>query len=309
MAGADGRLSPPRRRTVEVGDLDVRATLRPLGTFRGDPTHRWWSDGFARAVLTPLGPGTVHLRWSDGSVAAEAWGVGADWLLDALPRWCGLHDEPGSFDPTPSPRLAEVWRRSGHWRLAASGVVWQELAMAVLGQRVTTLDAVQSWARLCRRWGESAPGPHDLVLPPAPEVVGGLGYADLHRFGVERHRAQILIDSARRADRLEEAATMPIEDALRRLSALPGLGPWTATVTSSITHAHPDVVVLGDHGVPTMVSHALTGSADRVGDDRMLELLEPFAGHRHRVVRLLYNAGITAPRRAPRARNPRIADL
>lgn len=102
---------------------------------------------------------------------------------------------------------------------------------------------------------------------------------------------------------------MPVEDALRRLTALPGLGPWTATVTSSITHAHPDVVVLGDYGIPTMVSYALTGRADRVGDDRMLELLEPFAGHRHRVVRLLYNAGITAPRRAPRARNPRIAEL
>lgn len=102
---------------------------------------------------------------------------------------------------------------------------------------------------------------------------------------------------------------MPIDDALRRLSALPGLGPWTSTVTSSIAHAHPDVVILGDYGLPTMVTYALTGQADRVGDDRMLELLEPFVGHRHRVVRLLYNAGITAPRRAPRARNPRIAEL
>ena len=181
--------------------------------------------------------------------------------------------------------------------------------MAVLGQRVTTLDAMQSWAKLCRRWGEPAPGPFDLVLPPHPEVLARLAYADLHRFGVERHRADILIAAARRADRLEAAATMPIEDALRRLSALPGLGPWTATVTSSITHAHPDVVVLGDYGIPTMVSYALTGRVDRVDDEQMLELLEPFTGHRHRVVRLLYNAGVLPPRRAPRARNPRIADL
>ena len=249
------------------------------------------------------------MRWSDGVVEAEAWGPGAEWLLDALPRWCGLHDAPDAFDPTPSARLTELWRRSGEWRLAASGVVWQELAMTVLGQRVTTVEAMQSWAKLCRRWGEPAPGPCELLLPPTPAVMGRLAYAELHRFGVERHRAQILIDAARRADRLEEAAAMPIDDALRRLSALPGLGPWTATVTSSITHAHPDVVVLGDYGIPTMVSYALTGRADRVGDDRMLELLEPFTGHRHRVVRLLYNAGITAPRRAPRARNPRIAEL
>ncbi|MEX2626224.1 MAG: hypothetical protein WD225_05035, partial [Ilumatobacteraceae bacterium] len=117
------------------------------------------------------------------------------------------------------------------------------------------------------------------------------------------------VSAARRADRLEEAATMPAVDALTRLSALPGLGAWTATATSTLSHGHPDVVILGDDGVPSLVSYALTGVVGRVDDQRMLELLEPFAGHRWRVVRLLHNAGVRAPRRAPRARNPRIERL
>ncbi len=318
MARADGRLTeaPTHQRRVRVGVLDVRATLAPFGVFRRDPTHAWWPTAFARAVRTPAGDGTVRFSWprpgsssSDGHVDVDAWGPGASWLLDAAPRWLGCDDDPSTFDPSSNPRLAELWRRHGRWRLAGSGLVWQELAATILGQRVTTVDAMASWRRICRTWGEPAPGPLGLMLPPAPGVIAGSTYVELHRHGVERRRADALVTAARRATRLEEAATMPIDDALGRLSALPGLGVWTATATATLSHGHPDAVIIGDYGVPTVVSYALTGDARRVDDERMLELLEPFRGHRWRVVRLLYNAGVTPPRRAPRARNPRIEHL
>lgn len=298
---------------MHVGDVDVRTTLAPFGVFRSDPTHCWGTTAFARAVRTPAGVGTVRFSWAgtgrDGSVDVEAWGDGASWLLDVAPRWLGSDDDPSTFDPSPNQRLARLWRRHGRWRLAGSGVVWQELAMTILGQRVTTVDAMSSWRRICRTWGEPAPGPHGLTLPPAPEVIGGASYVELHRHGVERRRADALVGAARRAERLEEAARMPAVDALTRLSALPGLGAWTATATVTVSHGHPDIVILGDYGVPTIVSYALTGTAERVDDDRMSELLIPFDGNRWRVVRLLYNAGVRPPRRAPRARNPRIERL
>jgi hypothetical protein len=48
-----------------------------------------------------------------------------------------------------------------------------------------------------------------------------------------------------------------------------------------------------------MVAWALAGQP-RGDDARMLELLEPFAGHRGRVCALLERAGIGAPRFGPR---------
>lgn len=303
-------MASAHRRLIRLPGVDVRATLTPFGVFRSDPTHRWWTNGFARAVLTPEGPGTLAIEWSnDGVVTADAWGDGARWLLDAAPRWVGEHDDPSGFDPGPDRRLADLWRRHGNFRLGASGVVWQELAVTILGQRVTTEDAMRTWRTITLRWGEMAPGPYDLRLPVEPSVMAGLTGYELHRCGAERRRADALVTAARRADRLEEAATMSTEDALRRLTALPGLGPWTATVTATLTHADPDLVVLGDYGVPTLVSYALTGSSERADDQRMLELLEPFAGHRWRVVRFIYHLGISAPRRGPRATNPRITEL
>lgn len=294
-------------RELRVDGVDVRATLAPFGTFGSDPTHCWWPGGFARAVLTPEGPGTVRFRWGgDGAVDVDAWGAGGAWLLDRSPDWLGAHDAVHDFDPSCRPALKDLWRRRRPFRLGRSGVVWQELLFTIMGQRVTAVEAAKSWRRLVGAWGEPAPGPFGLRLPPTPAVVAEHGYVDFHRFNVERRRAEAMLTAARHASRLEEAAGMPIGPALARLSAPAGLGPWTATATSTLSHGDPDTVVLGDYGIPTMVSYAFTGDVGRVGDDRMLELLEPFAGHRWRVIRLLSASGMHPPRRAPRARNPRI---
>ncbi len=296
-------------RSIRLDGVDVQATLRPQGVFAGDPTHRWGPGSFARAVLTPDGPGEVRFSWdAAGAVDVEAWGPGASWLLDAAPRWLGVDDDPAGFAELLPPRLRDAWRRRP-FRLGGSGVIWQELAFAILGQRVTTQDATESWRRIVHRWGQPAPGPSGLRLPPTPEAIAALAYVDLHTVNVERRRADAMLLAARRADRLEEAAAMGVDDAVIRLTALPGLGIWTATATLTTSHGDPDLVIIGDYGLPTLVTYALTGEGRRVDDDRMLEVLEPFRGHRWRLVRLLYTAGIDLPRRAPRARNPRIAEL
>lgn len=302
-------------RHLRAAGIDLARTLQTIGVYPGDPTFRRGSRSFAKAVLTPAGAGTLRLEWTDsGDVTATAWGDGAEWLLERSPRWLGLHDDLDGFDPTLNRRVGELWRRHPGLRLAAIGVVWQELVLVLLGQRVTTGEAVKSWSRMCRAWGEPAPGPCDLLLPPTSETVAALSYVDLHRMNVERRRAEAILTAARRAGRLEEAAEMPAADAIERLSALPGLGMWTATATVTASHGDPDTIVLRDYGLPTKVNYAFTGDAthldpDRGGDEIMCAHLEPWRGHRQRIIRLLFAAGIDAPRRAPRARNPDLRRL
>jgi hypothetical protein len=299
-----------RRRHLRADGIDVRSTLAPFGVSRADPTHRWWADGFARAVITPDGPGTIRFRWCrDGVVDVDAWGQGSDWLVDHAPGWIGAHDPVHEFRTAGPPALRELWRRRRPFRLGRSAVVWQELLFTIVGQRVTSVEAGQSWRRIVMAWGEPAPGPLGLVLPPTPDEVASRTYVDFHRFNVERRRADAMLVAARRWRRLEEAADLPVDQALTRLSSLPGLGQWTATATATASHGDPDTVIIGDYGLPTMVSYAFTGRVGRVSDDRMLELLAPYAGHRWRVVRLLSLAGMHPPRRAPRVRNPRISAL
>jgi 3-methyladenine DNA glycosylase/8-oxoguanine DNA glycosylase len=302
-------------RTLRTGDIDLRATMKPIGMYPRDPTTRWTPTSFAKAVLSPQGVGTMRLTWDRrGETTVEAWGSGAEWLVDRAPHWVGLHDDLDGFDPSLHPRIAEWARRHPGIRLPAAGVIWQELLLVLLGQRVTTEEAVKSWSRIVYEWGDQAPGPCDLRVPPTPEVVASKTYVDLHRFNVERRRADAILLAARRASRLEEAAAMNAADARTRLSALPGLGLWTATSVITATHGDPDTVVLRDYGLPTMVNYAFTGEARRLradegGDEVMCGHLAPWSGHRQRIVRLLFTVGVGPPRRGPRAVNPDIRRL
>jgi 3-methyladenine DNA glycosylase/8-oxoguanine DNA glycosylase len=57
----------------------------------------------------------------------------------------------------------------------------------------------------------------------------------------------------------------------------------------------PDAVPVGDLHLPHEVGWALAGEPG-ADDARMLELLDPYRGHRFRVLRLLMAAGRVRPR-------------
>lgn len=248
---------------------------------------------------TPAGVGTLWVTWDrEGVVSAEAWGPGGEWLLDGLPGLLGAGDDPSDFAPRHAV-VARLHHRHGALRLTRTGAVWNEAGPVVLEQRVTTSDAARSWARLVRALGEPAPGPLGLVAPPAPEVAVRHPAWAFHPYGIERRRADTYRRLAARASRLAALESRDPEGARRALRQVDGVGPWTAASLVVLTHGDPDTVVLGDSGLPGIVGWALAGDA-RAGDDRMLDLLEPFRGHRWRVVRLLFAGGLLPPRRAPR---------
>ena len=145
-------------------------------------------------------------------------------------------------------------------------------------------------------------------MPPGPAALAATPYWVFHRFGVERRRAETVRRVAAVAPRLEEAVELPAVAAHRRLRAVPGVGGWTAAEVAIVALGDADAVSVGDFHLPNQVSWALTGEP-RGDDDRMLELLEPYRGHRGRVIRLLEAGGITAPRFGPRMPQQSIAAL
>jgi 3-methyladenine DNA glycosylase/8-oxoguanine DNA glycosylase len=182
-------------------------------------------------------------------------------------------------------------------RMPATGQVFPRLLRAVLEQKVTGKEAHRAYRAICRHFGDPAPGPVELVLPPDPAAVAATPYWVFHPFGVEQRRTQALLRVALIAERLERCADSA--DATRRLVAVSGIGPWTAAEVVRTTYGDPDAVSVGDFHIPNTVAWALAGEA-RGTDARMLELLEPFRGHRARVCDLLAAAGIGAPRFGPR---------
>lgn len=280
------------------GPLDLRLTLRPLRRGPGDPTLRLGDGEAWRATRTPDGPATVHVRVLVGAVSARAWGAGAAYALEELPALLGLHDRPEDFRPRHR-LLARLHRRMPGLRLGRTGQVIEALLPAILEQKVPAEEAHRTWRRLVLDYGQPAPGPAPLHVPPRPEELARLPYYLFHPLGIERRRAELIRGVCRQAARLEELGAGTPAEARHRLQLLPGVGPWTAGEVTALALGDPDAVSIGDYHLPHLVCWALAGQP-RGDDRRMLELLEPYRGQRLRVLRLLEAGGLTAPRFGPR---------
>jgi 3-methyladenine DNA glycosylase/8-oxoguanine DNA glycosylase len=137
------------------------------------------------------------------------------------------------------------------------------------------------------------------LLPPDPAAVAAMPYYAMHPLGVERRRAEVLRTVCGRASRIEGLSEDPTQEARAWLELLPGVGPWTAAQVAQIALGDADAVSVGDFHMPHMVCWALAREP-RGTDERMLELLEPYRGHRARVQHLLLASGAKAPRFGPR---------
>jgi 3-methyladenine DNA glycosylase/8-oxoguanine DNA glycosylase len=276
--------------------LDLRLTLGPLRRGNGDPSMRLETTGAVSCTMnTRSGGATLRLSQRATTVLAQAWGPGSDEALASVADLIGLRDEPQRL-VAHHPVIGELVHRFPGLRLPRTNRLFDALVPAILEQKVTNTEAWRGYRGLMRTVAEPAPGPLDMLLPATPDAVASLPYFALHRFGVERRRAEVLRHAASEAIRLEGASSAV---AYPRLRAIPGIGPWTIAEVGRLTYGDPDAVSVGDYHVPNLVAWILAGER-RADDARMLELLEPYRGQRGRVQRLLEVAGKRPPRHGPR---------
>ena len=272
-------------------ELNLKVTLMWVKTSQRRQGVGWW------ATETPEGSASVAFRAVGDEVLADAWGPGAEWAINRFPALLGRDDDPSEFRPL-DPVVRDLTARLGVPRLGATGRWFEAMATAAVYQRVVSADARTAVARVGRLFGAEVPAGGPLPLFPDPEAVLRIPDHGFHRAGVDRGRTRVIRVAAKHAERLEELDKRPAGEAREWLQRLPGVGPWTAARTTGAAAGDPDAVPVGDLHVPRLVTYALSGAADG-DDDSMLELLEPYAGHRGRVVRLVKAAGIGPPRHHP----------
>lgn len=282
--------------------LDLMATVGMLRRGRNDPTMLAENGRLWSAFRTAAGVATLCLRQSSDGVHATAWGPGAGEALDQVPALCGAEDDLTGFDVSSHPRLAEVARRNPGIRMTRTGRVFDALACAIIEQKVTGMQAFGAWRYLVSHYGERAPGPtpRPMFAAPSPEGWRTTPSWAYHRAGVEPPQARTIVRSAARGPSIERAvlAASDGETRDRVLTSLPGIGLWTSAETRIRALGDADAVSVGDFHLAHEVGYALTG--ERTDDAGMLALLAPWAGHRQRIIRLIFSAGVPEPRRGPR---------
>jgi len=294
-----------RRVSTASGQGSIAACLSAYRFGRGDPTTRLatrlGAGEFWRASFTPAGTATVRITWNAGAIKAQAWGEGRDWMLQQVTPMVGEHDTGFEFRDA-HPAVLRAQRNHPDVRFGASRMLYHELIPTILGQRITAGEAINQWHRLCRRLGEPAPGPAaGLLLPPSPASLAGRPAWWFHPMGIEAKRAEALRAVGKHAEKLWGWAQLPVSDVAEKLTLLRGIGQWTVGSVMASAMGDPDAVAVGDFHLKNLVSTALAGEP-RGTDERMLELLSPYAGQRGRVIRLLALDGHRPPAFGPRQR-------
>ncbi|WP_318272247.1 DNA-3-methyladenine glycosylase 2 family protein [Microbispora triticiradicis] len=191
---------------------------------------------------------------------------------------------PEGMYVVPSPEVWRVvpswdWHRAGAEAVRARTIVNAARHAAKLERTTGVLGAVD--APDPARTPDATPG--SAGTPDAAQVAAG-GQASAGVDGSTGVEGSGGAEGSAEADRL--------------LRALPGIGVWTSAEVRQRAHGDPDAPSVGDFHLPGIVGYAFTGR--KTDDDGMLELLEPFRGHRHRVIKLIELSGIRPPARGPR---------
>ena len=263
--------------------------LQRLGPY--DPTTDLTDDRFCKAFFYRGAPAAVEVVRDGGAVAVRAYGEDAEEL--AAETADGLRQEDGYAGfATEDTGVLRLHRMLPGLRVVRVPWLYDMTCSAILQQRIRTVDAMRDWRRITHRYGAQAP--LGLRAFPRADVLAAVPQFELERMGIDAKRAKTLLRFAREMRFVSLMPGMDFEQLRQMLLRVSGIGPWTTETVLGYGAGDTDAAIPGDLHLPRIVCYALAGEMSGT-DERMMELLEPFRGHRFRIIRLLCAAGLDVP--------------
>lgn len=179
-----------------------------------------------------------------------------------------------------APEFADIAEKARPVPLRYQPPGYRGLAGIVVSQMVSRASADAIWTRLEALAGEVSVG-----------AVSRLSEADLRGAGLSGAKAKTLIrlaDACRGGLDLEHAAFLPADEALAALTAVKGIGPWTAEVYLLFAAGHPDIFPAGDVALLSAYTHAFKLEA-RPTPKAFRALAEAWQPYRSIAARLLWS--------------------
>lgn len=129
-------------------------------------------------------------------------------------------------------------------RRARPAEAYGALLRSIVGQQLSTKAAATIYGRLAALFGDNAPTP-EALLAIDPDELRAVGLSR-NKASYLRSLAEHVVSGELELDRLSD---LPDEEVAAQLTAVKGLGPWTAHMFLIFHLSRPDVLPVGDLGV------------------------------------------------------------
>ena len=177
------------------------------------------------------------------------------------------------------PRLEQVREVAGEVPLRLSEPGFASLVSIIVSQQVSRASADAIFGRLAR-----------LVDPLTPQGLLGGGEDMFRQAGLSRPKQRTLLAIAKAVENgldLDHLCGLDAEEAIRQMTVVSGIGPWTAEVYLLFSAGHPDIFPARDVALQSAVGHAL-GIAPRPSEKALIQLAESWAPWRGVASRLFW---------------------
>jgi DNA-3-methyladenine glycosylase II len=185
-------------------------------------------------------------------------------------------DALGRLDP----RLIAVRGAAGEVPLRRTEPGFASLVSVVVSQQVSRASADAIMGRLTK-----------LVDPLTPENFVAAGEAAWREAGLSRGKMRALVATgealASGSLDLDTAAGLEAVDAIRHMTAVHGIGPWTAEVYLLVAAGHPDIFPAKDVALQSAVGEAF-GIDPRPTDRELAKIAESWSPWRGVAARLFW---------------------
>jgi DNA-3-methyladenine glycosylase II len=159
------------------------------------------------------------------------------------------------------------------------------LLRSIVGQQLSTKAARAIYGRLLDYFGGRPPSPRE-VLDADPEEMRAAAGLSRAKVGFLRSLAEHVLGGELELDRLHELSD---ERVIEELTAVHGIGVWSAHMFLMFHLGRPDVLAVGDLGIRRAVERAY--GLDGLPGARELEAMaEPWRPHRTLACRYLWRS-------------------
>lgn len=157
------------------------------------------------------------------------------------------------------------------------------LIRAIVGQQLSTTVARVIWGRLLERFGDRTPTPQE-ILDSEPEPLRAA-------VGLSRAKVSFLRSLAEHVTSgqldLEHVSTLSDEELIAELTAVKGIGEWSAHMFLMFQLERPDILATGDLGVRRGAQRAY-GMEELPSAADLTELAEVWRPYRSAACRVLW---------------------
>lgn len=196
---------------------------------------------------------TGRIITSDACVAE-----GAAWLAERVPQFAMALTQTG---PLPLRRTTDGFDR---------------LLSAIISQQVSIASAAAIWARM------------EAAGMTRPDEVAAASEETLRAIGLSRQKARYARALAGAALDYDALRTAPTDEVIRVLTAVPGIGVWTAEIYAMFSLGRADVFAPGDLALQES-ARVLFGLAERPKERQFRAMAQDWSPWRSVAARILWS--------------------